>query len=728
MMLAFSGLIFAVFSALLVYILVQSSYTHEQAIIGASRERTAASAARLEGRLQKAAKVAEDLAAATVALKESGVEGRSVLPAMCKELLAANGELFAVWIVFIPNAWDAKDARFADEEEYAPTGAFLPWAYRDGDTIALQAGMQGDDDIDLYFGEFYSLPLERGRPVFLEPYVELHDGGVEVLMTTYALPIRGSDGVPLGVAGIDLSLDFINDVVGAHSIGSAYAALVSEDSAYLGHGNDEALAGEPVGEHEPPEVAGALAELLASGSGRTLKGYPDANGTPALRVLEPVTLPGGAGYWIFMESIPEASLYSERNRSIVASLLMFALAMALSLLVVFIVSAGITKPLGSLRDAFRRMEEGELGFKVPVVSKDEIGDLSTSFNVLSLSLRNLMESLKHAVRNLEDNACALSDSANSTSGNALRIRGEVRKAKESAQAQSACVEQSSAQAAGILDKISELGAVIASQNNSIADASASIEQMVGNIQALAENASAVKREVEGLESSSANGKRTIEAAIAGVAGLASRSEDLLGANKIISDIAAKTNLLAMNAAIEAAHAGDAGAGFAVVAEEIRSLADGARGQSKLISDKIADIRKVIGETSSLSGAAGLSFDDILDRIRLVSRLEAESFGAVSEQREGSRLVLKALEELKAAALSVERAGNDMALSGSEVGAAMERLSRISQAVWEIAGVIALGMDDIDANLRSEIGQVDETRKLASALSAEIGRLSSIASA
>lgn len=156
--------------------------------------------------------------------------------------------------------------------------------------------------------------------------------------------------------------------------------------------------------------------------------------------------------------------------------------------------------------------------------------------------------------------------------------------------------------------------------------------MVGNIQALANNSYAVVQEMKGLGDSSSTGKSTLEAVMDGVRRVCAQGADLSAANKAIADVAAKANLLAMNAAIEAAHAGEAGAGFAVVADEIRALADSTRSQSKTIAVRISEIRTAIEAARSASEKAGLSFDDVLEHIDRISRLEVESHQASGEQR------------------------------------------------------------------------------------------------
>lgn len=718
----FAAVMVLVLGSLLGVVLTRSGGALREALIEIGMERANARAAAIEARLKAVAQAAHDLADAAGALHEAGARDRAALPLFCRGIIERNDDLFGAWINFSPNAWDGLDARYADEDEYAPTGAFLPWAYRSLHGIETQAGMAGDDDVEAYYGEFYRLPLAAGRPVFIEPYEEEQESGRTVLMTTYALPISAG-GRDLGVAGVDLSLEFLSGLISERREGGSYAALVSSEGVYLGHGGDWERVGRAAADYEDDMNQAGLASALSEGRGTWYRAPSALDGKPAYHMVRPVSLPSG-GYWAFIETLPEAAIYAETRTLAAVSALVVTVGLALALGAVYLIAGGITKPLGRLRDAFMTMEEGKLGVKVPVTSKDEVGELSKGFNLLSVKLMALIESLGGISTRLRESGESLSAHAAGTSGSVGAIREQVGRAVQEVQEQASCVEQAKSRTGGILEKIRELEEVIAQQNASIADASASVEEMVGNIQALAENTDAVVAEVQGLEGASAAGKERLEAVLSSVDIVAGRSADLLVANKVISDIAAKTNLLAMNAAIEAAHAGEAGAGFAVVAEEIRSLADGARGQSKAISGKIAEIRAAIEAARGSSDTAGRSFDEVQGRIKLVARLEAEAHGAVREQRAGSELVLRALGAMQSAAARVEAAGGEMSLAGGEVGSAMGRLERASASVRDAARAISAGVDDIDADVRAELELVAANEGLAKRLRDEIARLSS----
>ncbi|HUW71298.1 MAG TPA: methyl-accepting chemotaxis protein [bacterium] len=719
--LVFTGIQAITFVVLLSYNIGITGASLRLALIDAGQERARAAVAQIEKRLGATAQGAQDIAGSALALRRAGVTDRLGLPALCAETLSRNPDFFATWAVFGRDAWDGHDASYASQDEYAPSGAFVPWAFREDGAVRVQSGMQGDKDPDSYYGDFYTIPLERHRAVYIEPYTEAISDSESVLMTTFAVPLYDEQNRALGVAGVDLSLSFLNSLIDAETSRGTFAMLVSTGGMILAHGQQSSLVGEAASEHEAASDNKALLRVIDTGKGEVfLARSPTAVGD-VFRIIEPVTLPGAQERWAYIESVPASVLFADRNASVIASLVIFAIALVLALVVVVLVSRGITKPVLVLKAAFLRMEDGNLNEKVPVWSHDEIGDLAKGFNLFAASLYSLVRSLRDAVVRIDESGAALSQAAGRTRGSVQAIRGDVDRARSEVQSQVACVEQASVQTGGIVSSINSLGAVIARQNASIAEASSSVEEMVGNIQALATNSDAVVREMAGLGDSSAAGKATLEAVIAGVKSVYTQSADLSAANKAIAEVAAKTNLLAMNAAIEAAHAGDAGAGFAVVADEIRALADSTRGQSRTISMRIAEIRAAIETARAASEHAGLSFDDVLAHIDRISQLETESHQAIGEQRAGGQLVLRALQEMQDAAACVEASGTDMAKAGSEVSSVMGRLSSASSEVASVAASIADGVDAIDADVTTEIAAIDDNEQLAAALKAELGR-------
>jgi methyl-accepting chemotaxis protein len=143
-------------------------------------------------------------------------------------MLKAEKDIFGIWAVFAANGWDGKDAAFARDPQFAPKGAFVPWAYREEGEIKILAGMNGDEKEEDYNSDYYKIPMESGKSLFLEPYTDTTGNGGEVLMTTFAEPILDASGKALGSMGIDISLDFLGGLLsGNASNDGSYARLLS---------------------------------------------------------------------------------------------------------------------------------------------------------------------------------------------------------------------------------------------------------------------------------------------------------------------------------------------------------------------------------------------------------------------------------------------------------------------------------------------------------------------
>jgi methyl-accepting chemotaxis protein len=192
------------------------------------------------------------------------------------------------------------------------------------------------------------------------------------------------------------------------------------------------------------------------------------------------------------------------------------------------------------------------------------------------------------------------------------------------------------------------------------------------------------------------------------AGVADKSRNLIDTNRVISDIAARTNLLAMNAAIEAAHAGASGKGFAVVAQEIRALAENSTLQSKEVSGKLEEMSKAVGDIVRASDAAKEGFALVMALIAEVTAFESEIRLALKEQSEGGRAVGEALASMQGLTEDVRSDAVAMAAAGKAVLERMERLLSIAETSRSEARAITTGTAELGEAFKSVRALISRT--------------------
>ena len=398
-------------------------------------------------------------------------------------------------------------------------------------------------------------------------------------------------------------------------------------------------------------------------------------------------------------------------------LIAFAVFAVVEIVINKIVLIPIKKIIAMLKDIVEG--EGDLTRKLKTDSKDEIGDLVYFFNTFTDSLRETVSS----IRNSFDDTMLVKNELGSNTDETVAAVNEMSAGINSAVNQirglSESVEKSVISVKTIEENISRMSSGIKKQAEILKGTVSGINEFMTSVRNVSNLTGMKKESTELLVDTASDGGEKLNASTEIIFQIEKNIDQIREILNIIDNISDQTNLLSMNAAIEAAHAGDAGRGFSVVAGEIRKLASTSDRNSKEISSILAGIIESINTASVLSGKTNSAFFRINSEVREVSSSFEEISNIMNEMAESSNNILSSLDQLSSVSDDVIESTEIMEKSTEDLISHVRQVEEVSESVLHAMNEISVGTAEINRAMVNVTEMNSNLKMTCSALEAEV---------
>lgn len=510
---------------------------------------------------------------------------RPALQEIVGGVLASEPSLSAIYAQFEPDGYDGQDRYFTGgvEDHSSDTGTLEIYYYRAPDG-AVQFSRTADaadkykderNEFGVREAEWYLCAMDAKAPCILEPYNYEIEEGYSELMTSLVVPIMNGDRF-VGVVGVDINLDTLQQAISKVSQalydGQARVSLLSQQGLIAASSHYSESLGRPLGE-AAPERADALTGLY--------KQETPLDDGDTLAVSFPIRFEQANAAWSLVIELPrEAALADVDQISSMLSasvsttagrqLLVGVVVSVLALIALIVLVRSVTRPLDEIRDRMQNLAgaEGDLTRELNIDTHAELITLADGFNRFLARLRGMVGDLKAVTGQVHEQASDVRGIAEDANDNTERQHQEI---------------------ASVVTAMNEMSAAASEVAGFAGEAAENAQQAQDGIQF---TQATLGTAVSGVSALAGD----MDEASTAISQVASRSDDINRILEVIRGIAEQTNLLALNAAIEAARAGEQGRGFAVVADEVRTLASRTRESTDEISQLIDGLQQEVGQT------------------------------------------------------------------------------------------------------------------------------------
>ena len=573
----------------------------------------------------------------------------------------------------------------------------------------IASSWTGEDELgyDPRQRPWYKQAVEANGDIVITPVYIATDNTPVVAV---AKAVKDSNGALLGCIGIDINLTDLTSFISSVKIGkTGYCMLIQDDGVILADAQHSEFNFKNL-----KDVDAAFSEIAQQKDGSTAI---TLDGKQRKVYIFPLPELG----WkliILVEQNEILSLFYALVRIMVLiGLLMFVIYFTLAI----IASRALRRYFTRLETLLGKIAAGDLTDRVKVKRNDEIGRLMTHLNMATEHSHTMLTTLKEEADKMMAIGSDLSSNMEETAAAVKEISSNAAIVKEKALMQAAGVTETAATSEQIQGKLNLLVEGITTQSENITQSSALITNTAENMlrinKILSQNDGLIKDVYDQMR----NGKDGVSTANNFVKQVAERSEALLEASQIIQNIASQTNLLAMNAAIEAAHAGESGKGFAVVADEIRKLAEESNMQGKQIGAVIKESTEIIAQVSKAGMQAEKTFIDVYELISQISRKEDTIVNLMHEQEENGTRVLSAIETINQITKNVSAASVEMLEGGKQIAAEMQKLADITRETTDNMTEIASGAEQITNAIGEVVSITEQNKTSIEHLAQEVGK-------